>query len=155
MGEVPILIIIRFDKLGYNDGNLFTRELFIVLFHQMLDQLPIILLEDEIIEHKMVDGLIDLGEQSLHFLSCDHEVFIHHLFEISSLLVGRVQVLAHNVPNLLKCQDVMSSLVFLVMANASLHLANSGLVGTCQATAHLHHSVFVDGAEEFLVLGVS
>lgn len=49
----------------------------------------------------------------------------------------------------------MRPLIFLMVAYAALDLANGGLVGTGKAAAHLHHSVFVDRAEELLVLGVS
>ena len=58
------------------------------------------------------------------------------------------------MPNLFERQDVMSPLIFLMVADAALDLANGGLIGTGQATAHLHHSVLVDSAEELLVLGM-
>lgn len=103
----------------------------------------------------MVDRLVHLSKQSLNFLPCDHEVFIHHFFEICPLLIGRIQVLTDNVPYLFKCQDVMSPLIFLMVTYASLNLANGGLVGTGKTTTHLHYSVFVDRAEKFLVLGMS
>lgn len=103
----------------------------------------------------MVDRLVHLSKQSLNFLPCDHEVLIHHFFEICPLLIGRIQILADNVPYLLESQDVMSPLIFLMVTYASLNLANGGLVGTGKTTTHLHYSVFMDRAEEFLVLGMS
>lgn len=103
----------------------------------------------------MVDRLVYLSKKSLDFLPCDHEVLIHHFFEICPLLIGGIQVLTDDVPYLLEGQDVMGPLIFLMVAYAPLDLTNGGLVGTGKATTHLHYSVFMDGAEEFLVLGMS
>ena len=50
------------------------------------------------------------------------------------------------MPYVLKCDDIMSSLVLLMVSDTALGLADSGLVGAGQAHAELDHASLVDMA---------
>jgi hypothetical protein len=76
-----------------------------------------------------------LGKQALDFFPGYGEVLIDHLFEVGSLFNIGVDVLSHDVPDLLESKHIVQSLIFLVETDAPLDFADCGLVAASQAGA--------------------
>ena len=81
-------------------------------------------MEYDIIEHKMIDRFVDMGEEAFHLATGNCKVLMCHFFKVGSFLVVGVEIVGYDVPHLLDCVYIMGSFVFLVVAYAALGLAD-------------------------------
>ena len=148
---MAVLVVHRFFQFWHDNGNLLTGEFLVVLVLESLDEFNLILLEDDIIEDKLIDGVIDLSEQLLNFLPRHNEVLMDHLLEIGPLFDVRISIQTNDVSDLLQSYDIMHPFVLLMKTDAPLGLANGGFVAAGETGTQLDHLGLVDVAEMLLV----
>ncbi len=90
---MPIFKIGAFNEFWYDGGYLFTCKFLIIFFDEHIDEHALILMKDEIVEYKMIYGLIDLCEESLYLFSCECEILMYHFFKVGSFLVVGMDIL--------------------------------------------------------------